>query len=220
MISAILICIDYADYFSFSAKTLGRTFERVVVITEPGQDSVLDICSKFNFEYVLSKKKNYRDLKFNLPALLNDGINQKGLEGWICKMDSDIYIPDGMRAILRSEVTDVNKIYCANRYFCETPNILKSYEERKDLSVLEPPFEDMSEPLGFMQLFNRSSKYLKNYQLPYEQEFYAPPSLTNDRLFARQWPESERQLLSKSVIHLGLDAIGTNWFGRKSEKFI
>lgn len=219
MITAVLICIDYYDFFFNAAPTLVNTFDRVVVVTEEGQGKVLDICQQYGFEIVISKLRNYRGLKFNHPALLNDGIIQKNIEGWICKIDSDIYFPKGMKNVLRTEVVDIDTIYFTNRYFCETPKILKDYELTNDLSLLEPPYETSDEPLGFVQLFNRNSRYLKNREFPYEQEYYAPPSLTNDRIFSQQWPVHLRTMLSMNVIHLGLEAIGTNWFGRKSEKF-
>ncbi len=219
MISAILICIDYDDFFSFSAPTLVKAFDRVIVITEENQESVIHICRQHGFETVFSRQKNYRGLKFNLPALLNDGIRQKKLNDWICKIDSDIYFPDGMKDVLKNEVKDIHSIYYTNRYFCETPEILRTYERTNDFSVLEPPYEETTDVLGFVQLFNLNSIYLKNVEFPYEQEFYAPPSFTNDRIFSQQWPVHLRTMLSKNVIHLGLEAIGTNWFGRKSQKF-
>jgi len=110
-------------------------------------------------------------------------------------------------------------LWGADRYFCESIDHLEAFISTNNFDHLEPPYEEGDDVLGFLQLFHASSTYLGNIERPYEEEYYIGPSHTNDRIMCRQWPLEQRNKLPFSVIHLGLEAVGTNWKGRKSNRF-
>lgn len=216
---AVLVCIQYADFLALTLPSIVATFDRVVVVTEESDTRTLSLCDKLGAIAVCSARRNFRGLSFNLPALVNDGIRALERNGFICKLDSDIFLPEGIRRILRASLVDKSCLYGARRWFCEDYATFCEYQRTGDISLLEPPYEGEGNVLGFLQCFHASSPHLRNGPF-YEEERYEAPSLTNDRLFREQFPQSAWRILSSDVVHLGLDPIGTNWNGRRSPPFL
>ena len=219
-ISAVTVCINYDDFLVHCIDNYIAAFDELIVVTESEDLKTRKLCEKFGVRIVESKSKQYNGEPFNLPALLNDGFATIESPEWLCKIDPDIYIPKTAVSRFRQSFGAFDEIWGASRYFCEDTAQLESFIETNDFEVLEPPYEEGDDVLGFLQVFHASSAFLPNSNRPYEQEFHVGPSRTNDRLFCRQWPVEKRKRFPFDVIHLGLEAIGSNWKGRKSGRFV
>jgi hypothetical protein len=218
-IHGIAVCVDYDDFLSLAIESHIRLFDRYTVVTTPEDLKTQSLCQKHGVRTVLSKRKNLNDLDFNLPALINDGLKDLGSDTWTCKIDSDIYLPAEFIEEARSAPLDREWIYGARRAFCEKVGIFRSYLETRNFDLLEPPFEDTETAYGFFQLFHPEARALQSTGAFYDEVNYHPPSYTNDRDFSGRF-EGRVSALSSPVVHLGLEAIGTNWFGRKAPPFL
>jgi len=218
-IDCIAVCIDYDDFLELTLDRYQQTFDEVVVVSSASDRRTLALCAHAGVRCVLSERARFRGLDFNLPALVNDGYAALKPEDWVCKLDPDIHLPENARSLLESCLDDPDPLWGSRRYFCASRGRFDEFAQAGDYGLLEPPYEAGEEILGFLQLFNVRSAYLAGRSVPYEEERYAPPSRTNDRLFNALWPLEQRRRLPFDVVHLGLDAIGTNWKGRRSPRF-
>jgi glycosyltransferase involved in cell wall biosynthesis len=219
-IDCIAVCIDYDDVLALTIDRYRQTFDEIVVVTTASDQRTIALCEQAAVRCVLSTRVHHRGIDFNLPALINDGYAALEPTDWVCKIDPDIHLPADARSQLERCLTDPDVLWGSRRYFCDTRGRFEEFSMNGDLGLLEPPYDEAGEDVvGFLQLFNARSRYLAGRRTPYEEEHYAPPSLTNDRLFSGLWPRERRSWLPFDVVHLGMDAIGTNWKGRKSPRF-
>jgi hypothetical protein len=218
-IDCITVCIDYDDFLSLTVDRYRETFDEVVVVTAASDQKTIAVCAEAGVRCVLSARGQFRGLDFNLPALVNDGFAALRPGDWVCKIDPDIHLPADARFHLESSLNDPDPLWGSRRYYCDSRRRFDSFSSSEDYGLLEPPFETTEDVLGFLQLFNVRSRFLDARRVPYEEERYALPSQTNDRLFSALWPPDQRRWLPFDVVHLGLDAIGTNWKGRRSPRF-
>ena len=218
-IDAIVVCIHYDDFLALTLERTLATFERVVVVSAAHDEATRALCTRAGVRCVLSERAQFRGLAFNLPALINDGYRALAPAGWVCKLDPDIHLPENAAAALAASLDDPELLWGSRRYFCASKARFEAFEQTRDPALLEPPYELGDDVLGFLQLWNVRASALADRSLPYEEASYAPPSHTNDRLFSALWPASQRRRLPFDVVHLGLDAIGKNWKGRRSARF-
>jgi glycosyltransferase involved in cell wall biosynthesis len=218
-IDCIAVSIDYDDFLALTIERYRQTFDEVVVVTTASDRSTIAICEASGVRCALSTRAQFGGLEFNLPALINDGYAALQPSDWVCKIDPDIQLPADARALLESCLDDPDTLWGSRRYYCDSKRRFDQFARSGDYGLLEPPYETGEDVLGFLQLFNARSRYLGGRPVPYEEGHYAPPSLTNDRLFSSRWPPERRRQLPFDVVHLGLDAIGTNWKGRRSPRF-
>jgi hypothetical protein len=219
LIHGVSVCIDYDDFLSLSIESHLRFFDHYTVVTTAEDKATLALCGKFGVEPVISTRKNLNDLDFNLPALINDGLRHLSSTHWTCKIDSDIFLPDGFILEAQGATLDPNLIYGARRAFCETKTLFEKYKKTGDFEILEPPYEDTDTAYGFFQLFHPSAEAFRLTGPFYDEVNYHPPSYTNDRELCSRF-EGKVGTFSSPVVHLGLEAIGTNWFGRKAPPFL
>ena len=219
-IDCVAVCIDYDDFLALTVDRYRETFDEVIVVTTASDERTIALCEAACVRCVLSPRVHFRGLDFNLPALINDGCGALVTPEWVCKIDPDIYLPKDARAHLDGSLDEPDTLWGTRRYFCDTPARFQEFSIDEDYGLLEPPYEEAGDDvIGFFQLFNVRSRYLRDRQKPYEEDHYAPPSLTNDRLFSSQWPPDRRRRLPFDVVHLGLEARGRNWKGRRSPRF-
>lgn len=218
-IDCIAVCIDYDDFLGLTIDRYKQSFDEVVVVTAASDRRTIALCAEAGVRCVLSTRARFRGLDFNLAALINDGYAALEPEDWVCKIDPDIHLPGDARTMLESCLEDPDPLWGSRRYYCDSRRRFDEFATRGDYGLLEPPYETGEDVLGFLQLFNVRSRFLAGRSVPYEEETYAAPSRTNDRLFSDLWPLEQRRQLPFDVVHLGLDAIGTNWKGRRSPRF-
>jgi len=216
-IDAFTVCIRFDDYLEHTLARMVSTFDRVAVVTTREDTATRALCTKHGAIEVLSDRMHDRGEVFNLAALANDGYRALQPSEWACKIDPDILLPAGARE--KMALDDPEILWGTARYFCETPAVLERFNATDDYGLLEPPYESSADVLGFVQLFHVGSQAMAGRALPYEEERFEGPSRSNDRLFSMMWSDDRRRKLPFDVVHLGLDAIGTNWKGRKAPSF-
>jgi hypothetical protein len=221
-IDCVTVSIGFDDYLSLTLPRMVETFDRVAVVTEAADLATQRVAEGLGAQVVCSTRKQHAGEVFNLPALINDGVRALAPEAWIVKMDPDIFLLRGARAALDGSLHDPELVWGSRRYFCETLADFRRFEQSEDLSRLEPPYEDHDpDVLGFFQLAHAGSRHLdlSGRGTFYEEGRYEGPSRTNDRLLSGRYPPAQRRRTPFDVVHLGLDAIGTNWKGRKAPRF-
>jgi hypothetical protein len=219
-ITAFTVCIGYDDFLALTLERYQHTFDDLVVVTCASDRPTIELCARSRVRCVESTRRHWDGLDFNLPALANDGYAELRPTGWVCKIDPDIHLPADARSLLADCLDDPDTLWGSRRYFCDSPRTFEAFVQDCDYGLLEPPYgEGGADVLGFLQLFHVRSRYLAGRNAPYEENWYSPPSHTNDRLFSSLWPVERRRRLPFDVVHLGLDAIGTNWRGRQSPRW-
>ena len=218
-IGCITVCVRFDDYLEHTLARYVETFDAVAVVTTPEDEATQALCARFpSVQVVRSTRARDRGEAFNLPALINDGYRALAPTAWAVKMDPDILLPANARQVMDAALDDPELLWGSRRYFCETIEIMDRFVATGDYGVLEPPYETTADVLGFLQLFHVASSAMRGRDAPYEEARFEGPSRTNDRLFSERWGD-RRRWLDFDVVHLGLDAIGTNWKGRKAPSF-
>lgn len=221
-IDCVTVCVRFDDYLALTLDRLLATFDRVAVVTVDEDEATRRLVDERGAELVLSERVQHMGERFNLPALINDGVAALSPSEWICKIDPDIYLPADARAKLDEVLGDPELLWGSRRYFCETVDVFRRFEETGDYGLLEPPYEDGDpDVLGFMQIAHARARHLEleGRGTFYVEDRYEGPSRTNDRLLSGAYPLENRRRTPFDVVHLGLDAIGTNWKGRKAPRF-
>ncbi len=221
-IDCVTVCVDFDDYLALTLGRMVQTFDRVAVVTVQADTATQQLAERHGAQVVLSDRQHHLQEAFNLPALINDGVNALSPPEWICKIDTDIYLPENARAQLDAALDDPELLWGTRRHFCETAKIFRNFEETSDYNLLEPPYEDNDpDVLGFFQLAHVRSQHLDMVRRGtfYAEDRYEGPSRTNDRILSGAYPAAQRRRTPFDVVHLGLDAIGTNWKGRKAPRF-
>lgn len=221
-IDCVTVCVHFDDYLALTLDRLVSTFDRVAVVTIEADAATRRLAETRGAQVVLSDRHHYMQEAFNLPALINDGVAALSPTAWICKIDTDVYLPVDARTQLDRALDDPELLWGSQRYFCETAEIFRRFEKTSDYSLLEPPYEGHDpDVLGFFQLAHMRSEHLNlaGRGTFYAEDRYEGPSRTNDRILSGAYPEDHRRRTPFDVVHLGLDAIGTNWKGRKAPRF-
>lgn len=221
-IDCVTVCVEFDDYLALTLGRMVSTFDRVAVVTVEEDTATRRLAERHGAQVVLSDRRQHLQEAFNLPALINDGVAALSPPEWICKIDTDIYLPEHARRELDAALDDPELLWGTRRYFCETAQIFRSFEETSNYALLEPPYEDNDpDVLGFFQLAHARSQHLDmaGRGTFYAEDRYEGPSRTNDRILSGAYPEAQRRRTPFDVVHLGLDAIGTNWKGRKAPRF-
>lgn len=219
MIEAVVVCVEYADFLALTLPRMLACFDEVAVVSVADDHETTALCEGLGARLVQSTRRNFMGLKFNLPALINDGFAALSAEEWLVKIDADIYLPPGFAEVMRATMGDPEVLYGAQRYFAEDRATLSRFVGDGDWSALEPPYEPSDAALGFFQGFHAKTPRLAGRPTRYEEQRYVGPSQTNDRLFRAAFADRGVTILPAPVVHLGIDAIGTNWRGRTSPRF-
>ena len=230
---AVVVCVNYADFLAHTLPHNKSQFDRMVVVTAPGDRETINLCQYYNVECVETDVFYRNGDEFNKGAGINEGLAKLSMRGWTVHMDADIYMPPQTRAIIDRLQLDPRKIYGADRLMCP------SYEAWAEFVCTPKPVQDswvfihptafpvgirlaqyMSywggyEPLGYFQLWNPQSSGISKYPIEHG------AADRTDVLFCKKWPRAQRELLPEILlIHLeSTDEMGANWWGRRSPRF-
>lgn len=119
-------------------------------------------------------------------------------------MDADICLPQDAFMV---EMLDKNKLYGATRFIVETEEQFQKATAKRNFDVEGLPTIPGDGINGFFQLFNLRCEVLNRH--PWYGIRYANASWC-DSEFEERWPESSKERLPISLLHLG-DVM--NWDG-------
>src|SRR5690242_12654278 len=117
---ALLVCVGYGDYLSFTITSNIKYFSRYVIVTESNDIQTQSVCEKHGATCVLSSRRHHNGARFNKGALLNDGIRHLALDEWVAVLDSDIILPNTFERTCKNNLNDAGCLYSCKRVQCDT----------------------------------------------------------------------------------------------------
>lgn len=200
MMTAVTVCIQYADFLRHSLPRLQTQVARVIVVTLAG-DEAEQVAKDHGAEVVISKRV-YENGRFCLGKTRNEGFTILDKPEWVLSIDADIIVPD-----LSSLSLEVGCLYGMRRRQAASQQDIDG-----DWRSL-PMVPDRRTCQGYFQLFHATDPRL---QVPWFPE-NSPDSSRDDTTFQFRWPKQIRRVLPGECLHLGPTHV--NWAGRLSPKF-
>lgn len=226
------MCHNFNDYLEHTLPENVHYFDRLVVVTHPGDKKTQALCQKYGVECVQTEAMHDEGDAFNKGRCINIGLGHlRGLD-WILHMDADIVLPHHFRNMLQRARLDPKNIYGADRlnvygYDHWMAHKHKRYPHYSSGYFVQPlkefpvgarivHHEHGYTPIGYFQLWHKSAH--KKYPINQGNAEHT------DVLFAIQWPRNNRVLLPEVLVyHLeacdGPRPMGGDWSGRTSKHF-
>lgn len=230
-------CVNYADFFAETLKFNHKLFEKIYVATSTQDVETHKLGEKYQNLHI-EKTDSFFDngAKFNKGKGLNTVLKYIEPDTWNIIGDADcIYNENLINEIsaisqnddMKDNLFGCYRLYAENKQRLDS--VLKDLEVNPYLEeISKDPFKnpefnpDFKNPdfnpdfknsnsllIGFCQIFNSSSKFLKN-SIRYEETH--PTAATSDVHFKHLWPKECTFLLHSKIIHLGYTS--KNWDGR------
>jgi hypothetical protein len=148
-IDAITVSIDYSDYLEQIISNKDK-FDRWLIVTHHSDSKTINICEKYNLDYICSTEIYADGACFAKSRAINEGIRHLNPQDWLCVVDSDSLLPDDFNNIIQKHVHNRETIYGCRRHnfdgSLKTDNVFASY----------------ALPAGFFQVWH-TSKYKDYY---------------------------------------------------------
>lgn len=148
-IDAITVSIDYSDYLEQIVSNRDK-FDRWLIVTHWSDKKTIEICKKYELEYICSAEIYADGACFAKSRAINEGIRYLDPKDWLCVLDSDTLLPEDFTAVVKSQTLDREAIYGSFRY---TKDGNKKIENFDGAYVY---------PAGFFQLWH-TSKFCDYY---------------------------------------------------------
>lgn len=237
-LQAVIVCVNYADFFEHTGAENQKIFNKVVVVTDIKDTEVTKLCLQFGYTCVKTDVFYENGATFNKYAGINEGLKHIDADAWVVFLDSDIALPKETRRVLEKLDLDPTCLYGMDRInitgydswirFKKGNGTLNNNwmltTASKELGArLVHIYGQQGEngrfegwrPLGYCQIAKRSAFN------QYPQESKSADHC--DLVFARMWPREKRVFIPEIFcIHLETkngELSGVNWYGRKSPKF-
>ena len=232
-ISAVIVCVNYGDFLSYTLPQNKPLFEQIVVVTSSKDYYTQAVCEFNNVKCVVTDSFYENGASFNKANGINAGFDALGTKNldWILHMVADIWLPATFRAAISCSPLNESFLYGIDRMMCPNYESFKQFfsnqkpihegwvYQHMDFFPVGARFiqykEDGYIPLGFFQLFHRTKfKYYPNKHLS---------AARTDLQFSQTWERSERALIPEVIaVHLESeerDDQSINWNGRKTIPF-
>jgi hypothetical protein len=143
IIDAITISIDYSDYLEQIVSNKNK-FNRWLIVTHWSDKKTIEICKKYELEYIFSEEIYADGACFAKSRAINEAIRYLNPQDWLCVIDSDSLLPNDFNSVIETNVHDKETIYGCKRH-----NIDSTLK-------IENKFEYYIWPAGFFQLWHTS----------------------------------------------------------------
>lgn len=218
-LTAITVCIDFAD---FLAETLPRNrhqFNQFVIVTSPEDAATQRLAKEHRCKLVVTDRHR-RNGPFNKGAAINDGLAAMPKSQWVCHLDADIVLPDVFRWWMVHAKQHVKypkhlseTIIGMHRVCCRGHNAWRQYlRTGKQKWPVEKLRRWNQYPAGYLQIWNAVAMHVRYPET-------CPTASMSDLLFARQFvyrfhPDHPR------VIHLETkNRVNADYEGRRSPQW-
>jgi len=205
-ISALTVCVNYADLLSRSLDRWKAGTEDLLVVTHPDDAATIALCTEHDVGFHATRVFHERGATFNKAGAINEALAHAygpcslgSADSWFLLFDADIIPPADWRRRLESFAQPLapGNLYGAVR-------VTESGRRFGD-----------TELAGFFQLFHCQDWHIgDDRRHPILDEFSNCSAY--DSLFMRRWPRERRIILPMLVTHLG--EAGVNWCGRGNDK--
>ena len=234
-ITAISVCVNYSDFFAWSALANRGLFSKWIIVTDTKDSKTKAIANHYGYQCIQTDVF-YEGGEFKKFKGINAGLEKAGKD-WVVFLDSDIVLHPLTKRVFDSLKFDQECLYGIDRInystfkqwfdYCNNPNLiidnwLMTDAEGKFGSRINHYYGQQGDngkftgwkPLGFFQMAHKS-------------QFTEYPSDCKgadhcDLVFANQWEREKRVLIPEIMaIHLETESNkwGVNWQGRKSLPF-
>lgn len=199
-ITAVTTSVGYADLQRHTLPSLCEFADRVIVVTEPG-DEAIALANSCGAETIVTTVGIERGALFNKAGLVRLGqlAADNGPDDWTLLIDADTLVDSSQRYACNFHLTDKAALYTCVRYTAGTP---KAFAERRWTS-------DSTVGLGYFQLYNPYGSGDPLY------DEWSRDASSCDMDFKALFEQPI--VLPFSVVHLG--PAGVNWFGRLSPRW-
>lgn len=201
--NAITVCVNYDDLLALTLPRMLEHFERVTVVTDPGDVGTLETVAACGGELFITDAF-YRDgAVFNKGAALDEALFFAS--GWLCVLDSDIYLPRQMDLQVHRGF-----LYSPHRRLMDEPGEMPPESEWKQFKP--GPEYRSNEFAGYFHLFHMDDAGDGPW---YESEQWKTAQGC-DSMFTRRWNKPMLRMPFE-VLHLGTPVV--NWHGRMSPRW-
>ncbi len=239
-IDCVIVSVDCGDYLAHTLPFNKSLFNRQLIVTAKHDTETQRICQHYNVECFVTDEFYANGDKFNKGRAINAALEHLektgGFTEWAVHQDADIVLPPLTRHILERVPLNEQFLYGIDRLMC--PNyeywakfVQDPMPQHEQAYIHVGPYPVGTRvmkleqggwvPLGFFQMFHKSSNYLGKPYYPDNWDSAA----TSDLYFAYKWPRTHRHLIPELLaIHLATDdityaAMGQNWLGRRTGRF-
>jgi hypothetical protein len=227
-IHAVTVCVDYADFLAESLPLNLPHLDSLTVVTTARCIETLEVCSRHGVATHVTDSFFRKGNPFNKGLALNEAISGMD-DGKLLFLDADTILPRDFRSDMEKRGHERDSILGCDRMKVigrEQLDLLKEGDEiTRFASSLSDRFpiierhihENRPLPIGFFQMVDFG--FIRERKIKNPED--CPDASWSDVQFAIKFPR--RPFLEGCrVFHLqsGQDALGTNWKGRISRRFI
>lgn len=235
-ISAVCVCVDYADFLAWSLPLNRSQFDELIIVTASHDKATQKLCEYWHVRCVISDDCYKDGALFNKAALINVGLKSLKNPSWVVHLDADIVLPPQFRHIINSIELDDECLYGVDRLDIDNfqdwlwhwyrPIVNNecnfSYSHLRGFRVGTRIVKFAEYHgwicIGFFQMWNQERK-----QLEYPADH--TDAGRTDMLVNLNFERPKRQLLPElCVYHLSTKLaegtpMGANWAGRRTPLF-
>lgn len=231
-ITALLICVNYADYLDVVLTYNKDKLDRLVVITDEFDMQTPEVCKKHDIEFFVSKQIHRHGAVLAKGSAYNECIAHLKLHNvpldWILFLDADIILPPNFRDLLYRYVLNTDMLYYARRWWPVENTVFHValhdfIKQRKTGDAVNHALYKVASAFqwdGYFQLINVKAESLKGLDHIY------PSASTNaawdDSILSEQvfFEQCVRLPEEFNVLHIPhnhyVKERSANWYGRVS----
>ena len=211
-LTALTVCVDYAEYLAQGLKRWHIGCERLVVVTSSRDQDTIELCRQHNVITHITDIFYAGGAVFNKGAALAEAAAVKKLwqprDEWLLTFDSDIVPPEDWRKQLEKFNLQPGTLYGSYRFAGKINEYGVLPGERM------PPVDEAV--IGFFTLFHAQDPRLPHGGPLFELVW--PHAGNYDTVFTWRWPRCRQYVLPLALAHLG--EAKTNWAGRGKEEVL
>jgi hypothetical protein len=217
--NAILVSVDYTDLLAITLPFNRRHFDRVVVVTSPGDaPNVLPVCLA-NDAHMHVTGAFYEaggrgvGMVFMKWKALEEGLDVlRGWgPGWLCVMDADVVWPRTLPADLESTLIPGRLYTPLRRMMADVTGLTRDTVPPESEWGGFPLHRNVAEWAGYSHIFHTSDPVLPRPPWYDTRWLHAGGA---DSFFQARWPAPRKVRPPWECLHLGEP--GVNWMGRSS----
>lgn len=188
-ISALIVCVDYADYLAQGLTRWAAGCDRLLVVSQERDEETLSLCGRAGIETYCTDAFVHDGAVFNKGLALSEAIDMLPWEEWFLNIDADVVPPANWREMLGE--LDPGFLYGCQR-FEESGKAIHDSELASYFHLWHTSDENVQR----RPLFDCSWRHAGGY----------------DSEFSFRWGPNGWRWLPIPLTHLG--ERGVNWWGR------
>lgn len=212
MITAITVCVNYADFLAHSLRLNKDIFYDYLVVTSKEDIETQKLCDELKVKYLVSNRVGL-DGGFHKGKAINDGLIHLNTKDWVCVIDADTIIERynfGLE-LGKQLPLDENCLYgLLGRGIIESKEELAAFLESGTKPNIKSDEYSYGNMIGFFHLWNTKTR-------PFYPEESNNAGL-DDILMRDSFQRKHWRQLNCYGIHLG--PLWLNHSGRVTERFV